>query len=203
MGKKDNREEIPSYICWEVWKHKNIIIFENDFPSLGRVCSCILQVLGEYKLVQKLKKLRIDRPPCLDLDLVVGFFDGASQDLGKKCGARDVLKCLVLGTYQIKMNCGSGKNTKGELLTLWCILCFENVLKVTRLFLEGDSKIIIDWFNNDNNLQVLSLQPWMEKIRRLSGSFLQLKEHHIYITYKKVVDKMCKEALQMYEEGVF
>ena len=65
----------------------------------------------------------------------------------------------------MKTNYGYWKNTKGELLALWCMLYFANVLKVTRLMLEGDSKFIIDWFNNDNNLQVLALQPWMEKIK--------------------------------------
>ena len=47
--KKDNKEEIPCIICWEVWKHRNLIIFENAFPSMSRVFSCILQDLGEYK----------------------------------------------------------------------------------------------------------------------------------------------------------
>jgi len=79
--------------------------------------------------------------------------------MGKKCGAWFVLKCPALGTFNMKMNYGYGTNTKGELLALWCILYFSNVLKVTRLMLAGDSKIIIDWLNNYNNLQVLSLQP--------------------------------------------
>jgi ribonuclease HI len=110
----------------------------------------------------------------------VGFFDGASQDRGDKCGAGAVLKCPVLGTYIIKMNCGSGTNTRAELLALWCILFFACYKKVTRLQLVGDSKVIIDWFTNENNLQVVSLHPWMTKIRELSRSFLQLKAQHIY-----------------------
>jgi len=87
----------------------------------------------------------------------VGFFDGTSQDLGKKCGVGVVLKFPVLGTYRINMNYGSETNTKGELLAMWCILYFVNVMKVSRLLLAQDSKIIIDWFNNVNNLHVLSL----------------------------------------------
>jgi ribonuclease HI len=139
----------------------------------------------------------------LDWDLAVGFFDGASRYMGKKCGAGAVLKCPTLGTYRIKMRCGSGTNTKGEILALWCILYFANKLKVSRLMLAGDSKIIIDWFNNVNNLQVLSLQDWMEKIKRLSGRFLQLKAYHIYRSFNKGVDQMSKEALQLEEEGIF
>ena len=152
------------------------------------MCTCILQALREYKPFHKLKNLRIDRPPCLDWDYAVGFFDGASQDMGKKCGVGSVLKFPALGTFNMKMNCGYGTNTNRELLALWCMLYFENVLKVTRLMMAGDSNFIIDWFNNDNNLQVLALQPWMEKIRRLCGSFIQLKAHHIYRTYNKAAN---------------
>jgi hypothetical protein len=39
--------------------------------------------------------------------MVVGFFDGASQNRGVRCGAGTILKCPVLGVYNIKMNCGS------------------------------------------------------------------------------------------------
>jgi hypothetical protein len=85
--------------------------------------------------------------------------------MGEKCGAEAVLKCPIEGTFRIKMNCGKGPNTRGELLALWCILYFACFKKITRLQLVGDSKVIIDWFTNDNNLQVASLQPWMEKIR--------------------------------------
>jgi ribonuclease HI len=82
----------------------------------------------------------------------VGFFDGASQDRGDKCGAGDVLKCPKLGTFIIKMNCDSGTNTRVELLALWCILFFVFYKKVTRLQLVGDSKAIIDWLTNENKL---------------------------------------------------
>jgi hypothetical protein len=67
------------------------------------------------------------------------------------------LKCPILGTYRLKMNCGKGKNTKGELVALWVILFFAYIKQVSRLQLVGDSKVIIDWFTNENNLQVISL----------------------------------------------
>jgi hypothetical protein len=165
MDKEDgNWKEIPCYICWEIWKHRNLVIFEEHPPTLVRVCNSILQDLGEIKKSQPTQLSRIDRPPILDWDLAVGFFDGASQDKGAKCGAGAILKCPVLGTFRLKMNCGRGTNTRGELLALWCILFFACYKKVTRLQLVGDSKIIIDWFSNENNLQVVSLQPWMTKI---------------------------------------
>jgi ribonuclease HI len=110
----------------------------------------------------------------------VGFFDGASQDRGNKCGFGALLKCPVLGTLKFNMNCGRGTNTMGELLALWCILYFACYKKLSRLQLVGDSKIIIDWFTNKNYLQVVTLQRWMSKIQVLRGKFLQLKAQHIY-----------------------
>ena len=47
---KDNWKEIHCFICWEVWKHKNLVIFE-DFPiNQVRVYNSILQDLGEKKI---------------------------------------------------------------------------------------------------------------------------------------------------------
>lgn len=145
-----------------------------------RVCNKILQGLGELKIAQPNNHDRIDRPPIIDWDLAVGFFDGASQDRGNKCGFGALLKCPFLGTLRFKMNCGRGTNTRGELLALWCILYFACYKKLSRLQLVGDSKIIIDWFTNENYLQVVTLQPWMSKIQALRGKFLQLKAQHIY-----------------------
>jgi ribonuclease HI len=144
---------------------------------------------------------RITRPPFLDWNLAVGFFDGASQCEGSKCGARAILKCPELGFYSLKLNCGPGTNTRGELLALWSILFFAHFKQIKSLQLVGDSKVIVDWFSFKNNLQVSNLQPWMSKIRQLSGKFQHLKAQHIYREYNKEVDQLSKQALQL-EEGV-
>jgi ribonuclease HI len=116
----------------------------------------------------------------LESHIAVGFFYGASQDGGSRCGAGVVLKCPVLGVYSIKMNCGHGTNSQGEILALWCILFFAHFKQISCLQLVGDSKVIVDWFSYKNNMQVISLQPWMERIRQLSSNFQELKIQHIY-----------------------
>jgi hypothetical protein len=45
----------------------------------------------------------------------------------------------------------------------------------------GDSKIIIDWLNDKENLQVNSLECWKDRIRELHNSFSSIKYTHIYI----------------------
>jgi ribonuclease HI len=87
--------------------------------------------MGEIEKVHYVQSQRIVRPPLLDGNMVVGFFDGASQNGGVRCGAGAILKCPVLGVYSIKMNCGSRTNTRGELLALWSILFFAHFKQVS------------------------------------------------------------------------
>jgi ribonuclease HI len=143
---------------------------------------------------------RIARPPLLERNWEVGFFDGASQNGGLSCGAGAVLKCPDLGTYSIKMNCGSGTNTRGELLALWSVLFFAHFKQISSLQLVGDSKVIVDWFSSKHNLQVLTLQPWMSRIHQLSENFQELNIQHIYREYNREVDQLSKQALLL-EEG--
>jgi hypothetical protein len=69
--------------------------------------------------------------------------------------------------------------------------------------LAGDSKVIINWFTNYNNIQVISLHPWMTRIRLLSKYFQQIKVQHIYKNYNHVVDRLSKEALLLDEGGIY
>jgi len=101
------------------------------------------------------------------------------------------------------MNCGSGTNTRSELLALWSLLYFVGYKKISILLLVGDSKVIIEWFNNVNYLHVISLLPWMRRIRLLSGHCIQLKVEHIYIDYNQEADLLSKVALELEEEGIF
>jgi ribonuclease HI len=203
IKKKENCKEVPGFICWEVWKHKNLAIFEDHPINRVTVCNRILQDLGEVTGSKCTKVSRIERSPFLVGDWPVGFFDGASQERGTKCGAGAVIKCPVLGTFRIKMNCGSGTNTRGELLALWCLLYFASHKKISKLNLVGDSKVIIDWFSNKNDLQVVSLLPWMARIRVLSRNFSQLRAKHIYRAYNQEVDQLSKEALLLDEDGIY
>jgi ribonuclease HI len=131
------------------------------------------------------------------------YFDGASHSRGEKCGVGAVIKFPVLGIFKIKMNCGSGTNTRSELLALWSLLYFACYKKISILHLVGDSKVIIEWFNNVNELQVISLLPWMRRIKELSGKFSLLKADHIYRAYNRGADLLSKATLELEEEGIF
>lgn len=159
-----------------------------------------MQNLGEYNKTFAVHTQRVVHPPLLEGNLAIGFFDGASQNEGEKCGAGALLKCPEGGIYSIKMNCGTGRNTKGELMTLWSLLFFALHKQVTCLQLIEDSKVIVDWFLYKNNLQGISLQPWITRIRQMSGSFQNLKIQHIYMEFNREAYQLSKQAFLM-EEG--
>ena len=69
--------------------------------------------------------------------------------------------------YMLMMNYGQGTNTRLEMMALWIILFFSKSKGILLSRVFGDSKFIIDWVNNKNDIQVLQLIPWMDKIRGL------------------------------------
>jgi ribonuclease HI len=130
-------------------------------------------------------------------------FDGASQNGGEKCGAGSLLKCSVRSVYSIKLNCGTGTNTRGELLALWSLLFFSLQKQVSCLHLIEDSKVIVDWFSYKNNLQRITSQPWMTRIRQFSENFQILKIQYIYREFNREVDHLSKQALLMDERSLY
>jgi hypothetical protein len=80
--------------------------------------------LGEYNKTFSIHTQIVVRPPLLEENVAVVFFYGASKNGGEKCGAGAVLKCPKGGIFSIKMNCGMGTNTRGELMALWSLLFF-------------------------------------------------------------------------------
>jgi hypothetical protein len=74
IRKELNWKEIPCFVCWEVWMHKNLVSFEDHPPNLVRVCSRILQALCELKSPKDTKISRVVRPHLLDCDLANGVF---------------------------------------------------------------------------------------------------------------------------------
>ena len=59
----------------------------------------------------------------------------------------------------------------------------------------GDSKIIIDWINNESTLRVLELENWCTRNRYLKDSFITIRCQHIYGEHNHNVDGLSKEAL--------
>ena len=73
-------------------------------------------------------------PLYLTNNIFVGFFYGASQCEGSKCGACVVLNISNYVSFKVKMNCGWGTNSRGELWNLF----FARYKHVSKLQIVGD-----------------------------------------------------------------
>jgi hypothetical protein len=107
LKKKENWKELPGTYAGKCG-NIGIWLFLKEGHLIEKKSVIVLYRIWVKQKFQITKVDRIDRPPILDWDLVVGFFDGASQERGEKCGAGAVLKCPEKGTYKIMMNCGKG-----------------------------------------------------------------------------------------------
>ena len=105
--------------------------------------------------------------------------------------------------YKIWMCCGLGSNSKGELLTLWVILLLSNHLKSDGIQIYGDSKVLIDWDSNDNNVNILPILTWMKNIILLISKFKDIYFSHVYRKQNQLADPLSKKVLQVEEGFIF
>jgi ribonuclease HI len=104
-------------------------------------------------------------------DSALAWFDGATKRYGSKCRAGGIIKALDATVYIWTLNCGSGTNTKAELMGTWETLWLADYLALPCIHLLGDSKVVIDWLSNMGTLQVSSLEGWKTRIISLSRKF--------------------------------
>jgi hypothetical protein len=103
---------------------------------------------------------------------------------------------------------GNGNNMKAELLGLWGLLLFASRLSIKKMMVAGDSKVAIDWINAKSNLNLLYLNSWKDKIRRLKDKFDSIKFMHVHRKFNSEGDTLSKKALKQptrwlfYEETV-
>ena len=72
--------------------------------------------------------------PTLTPGIVIGYFDGASQEARLKCGTGALLIINNSICFQLKMGCRGGTNTKGELKSLWTVLFFLQIYCKLQLY---------------------------------------------------------------------
>ena len=160
-----------------------------------KVC---LSAIGAYKALHSLpgtpRNIKVT-PPLLIDTMPIGFFDGASQEGGYLFGASMVLKIGDNHILKLSMGCGQGSNTKSELLALYGLLVFVNHLGISHLQVVGDSKVVIEWDQRKNNLQVLFIEWWQASIKDIQESFQVLLFPHAFREFNLDVDFLSKKSL--------
>ena len=142
-----------------------------------------------------MQKYHFIQQPAFQHDLSLGYFDGASQDGGTKCGVGAILISPLLGRFNIKWNCGFGTNTRSELLALWSILHFARSLGIDAIQIAGDSRVIVEWFTGFFHLESVLLTYWMDRILQLKSQFSVISIQHVYREINYDADLLSKQAL--------
>jgi ribonuclease HI len=114
---------------------------------------------------------------------------------GNNCGAGGHIRINGYKSYKWYFNCGSGTNTKAELLGAWALLTLASRLSILEFHVQGDSNIIIEWLKGKSRLQVAALECWKVRIGELKKLFQKITFAHVYRDYNKVADSLSKFAL--------
>jgi ribonuclease HI len=125
----------------------------------------------------------------------LGYFDGASQGHPPKCGVGVVLYFNNSHYLFIRYAPGHGSNKKFEFISLWTLLETKKSKDVRKLQVMGDSKLVIDWVRQKNEVQDLTLATLMRDIRLDSYYFEWLDFHHIPREINEKANALSKEAL--------
>lgn len=122
------------------------VIFEYFHISIRRV---VLKDIGSFREFHyEINSIRTIANTPIHNTFSLGYFDVASQENGSKCGVGVVLKLRENHIFCLKMSCGRGSNTHGELLGIWSMLYFARTKLLSNLLLLADSNMIIDWLSN-------------------------------------------------------
>jgi len=121
---------------------------------------------------------------------------------GLQSGAGGFLRISKNSYYSWTFNRGPGTNTRAELLVVWATLHLATRLNIEDIQIFGDSKIVIDWLNNNGKLQFISLLGWKDRVRELHSTFRHISYKHTYCEHNKEADSLSKTALQK-QVGLF
>jgi len=161
---------------------------------LQRIVYLVLGAVGSVGKIQKVPKARRSAT-MLPVDKALAWFDRAAQQNGTLFGVGGVLQIDDHTEYRWTLNCGSGTNSRVEIMGAWATLTLATRLFVFDLFVLGDSKIIIDWLNGKGSITVANLYSWNERIYEIIPLFRTLSFAHIYREENKVADILSKNAL--------
>lgn len=116
---------LPRIITRGIWIARNSAIFKSKDSIPNIVVAKSLAILAHFP------QEKVSRPPRNVMEEQVNqnrpwdFFDGASKDLGVRCGGGGVLHLLSTYFLKIKWGLGQGSNNCVELMALKLLLSFS------------------------------------------------------------------------------
>ena len=128
-------------MLWNIWKARNLAIFEGKKRSV----LCIVQLITlqvqtySYRPVKVKRHRQIGTPPCLYFPC--GFFDGAF--VKKIANVGFSIHLNETHHYEFTLGVGYGTNTKEELMGLWALLLSSQMMGLPLSHIFGDSQVIV------------------------------------------------------------
>ena len=83
-----------------------------------------------------------------------------------------LLKIMKYHFYWLKLGCGSGTNTRDELLDLWGLLKFTDLEHIKCIKVYGYSKTIIDWVTEKADIQIPLREHWGKYVKLFIKKFV-------------------------------
>lgn len=93
------------------------------------------------------------------------------------------------------MGLREGTNNYAELITLRHLLHFYLSHECNNLQIFGDSKIMINWFNNITICHAHTLRNILDEVNIFKAHFNSIICHHIFKKHNNNADRISKEAM--------
>ena len=74
---------------------------------------------------------------------------------------------------------GQATNRKAEVMALWATLNITKDKQIAKLNIHGDSKTVIEWAQERNNIRAPHVQDMLRAIRLMQPFFASLKFNHV------------------------
>jgi ribonuclease HI len=99
----------------------------------------------------------------------------------------------------LKFAAGQGANNRAELSVLWLLLKTAVEKGLTKLQVFGDSKLMVNWANNQCRMDNLLLVPLMNQFLEVKEKFEDISFSHVFREFNSIADQLSKEALLLQE----
>ena len=181
-------------LFWCIWCIKNKWIFEEDYNNPDNVCQKIIKLWGKFKIKQMSPTDSSKRLRPFEIHYPTGFFDEASQQ--SRCGCGAWLMISPTCHYKIHWYRGRGSNMRAEILALWGLMWFASQLYLEKLWVFGDSQVLLDHLNKQTSLNLGYLTAWLDRNKGLRTSFSSIIFKHIYREKNTQANKLTKKGIQ-------
>lgn len=171
---------------------RNLAVFEDKLPNIRSSFNSFLTLIKTYNQGIGQKINRQIGSFNFTYHRRVGFFDGSAID--GLCAVGGVLYINKDHYFKLKMNCGTGSNTKAELLGLWCIITVAAIMGLQEMTVFGDSWVTIKWALKEYDFNIMTLQQWCRRVQDKILCFKHISFGHIYREFSMIVDTLSKEA---------